>query len=57
MTDQEAIRIAKRYGWPILHIPPMGCIDEVTTVDFRNPKRPIVTREPSSNYGPGQYAR
>lgn len=52
MTDKEAIAAAKRYGMPIVKMPPTGVIDEITTVDLRNPRRPVVTREPSSNYGP-----
>jgi hypothetical protein len=52
VTDVEAIDIAKRYGLPIVRIPPAGCIDEVITVDFQDAARPVVTREPSSNFGP-----
>lgn len=51
MTDEEAIRVAtyyaRRTGLPVVSIPPMGCIDEVTTVDFRDPRKPVVTRRPS----------
>jgi hypothetical protein len=46
MTDEEAIKIAKRYGLPVVRIPPTGAIDEIITVDLRNRRRPpIVTRE------------
>ncbi len=57
MTDEEAINIAKLYGvrhGPIITIPPRGAVDEITKVDLRDWSRPIVTREPSKNYGPGQ---
>lgn len=54
MTDEEAIEIAKHYGLPITRIPPTGCIDEIITVNLLDRKRPIVTREPSSNFSPGQ---
>lgn len=53
MTDKEAIEAAKQYGLPIVRIPPRGVIDEVITVDLRDWRRPIMTREPSRNYGPG----
>lgn len=52
MTDDEAIKAAERYGLPIVRIPPTGCFDEVTTVNLLNPRRPVVAREPSSNFGP-----
>lgn len=54
MSDEEAIEIAKRHWYPICRIPPTGCVDEIITVDLRDPSRPIATREPSRNYGPGQ---
>jgi hypothetical protein len=56
MTDDEAIEIAKRYGGkngPIVKIPPMGAVDEITTVDLRNWDRPVVTRDPSEKFMPG----
>lgn len=52
MTDEEAIELARKYGIMIVKIPPMGCIDEVTTVNLLVPCCPVVTREPSSNYCP-----
>lgn len=51
MTDEDAIEIAERYGLPIVRIPPTGVIDEVITVDLRDHDRPVITREPSSNFG------
>jgi hypothetical protein len=56
MTDEEAIKIAEKYGLPIVRIPPTGCIDEVTTVNLLDPRKPIVTREPSCNFGPGRFS-
>lgn len=56
MSDAEAIELAKRYGLPIVRIPPTGCIDEVVTVNLLNPRRPIVTREPSSHFVDGEGA-
>jgi hypothetical protein len=52
MTDAEAIEVAKRYGLPIVSIPPKGVIDEIITVDLRDRNRPIVTRRASSDFGP-----
>ena len=57
MTDEEAIETAKRYGvrnGPIIKIPPRGAVNETTIVDLRDWDRPIVTREPSHNFGPGR---
>lgn len=57
MTDEEAIAIAKRYGvrnGPIIKIPAIGVLDEITTVDLRDWDRPVVTREQPKDYAPRQ---
>lgn len=51
MTDEEAIKIAKRFGvrhGPIISIPPRGAVNEIIRVDLSDLDRPIVTREPVS---------
>lgn len=51
MTDQEAIEMARRYGlcrwFPVVRIPPLDCIDEVTTVEWRRNRKPLVARAPT----------
>lgn len=53
MSDDDAIEIAKRYGlsrwFPRVRIPPKGCIDEITTVEWRRHQEPLVTREQSAH--------